>query len=118
MSFVKIEDLPELEITKGIRARAVTTDTISVVHVMLDNGAILPEHSHYNEQVVNVVEGELELTVSGEKFNLKPGNVMVLEPNIVHSGKALTACKVIDIFHPLRKDFAGLSFGGYSGDEN
>ena len=118
MSFVKLNDLPELEITKGIRARAVTTDTISVLHVVLDDGAILPEHSHYHEQVVNVIEGELELTVSGEKYILKSGNVMVLEPNVIHSGRALTACKVIDIFHPLRADFAGSSFGGYSSDEN
>jgi len=117
MGFVKISDLPELEIAKGIRAHAVTTDTISVIHVTLDDGAILPEHSHYNEQVVNVIEGNLELTVSGKDYILKPGNVMVLEPNVIHSGRALTACKVIDIFHPLRKDFAGSSFGGYPNDE-
>jgi len=118
MGFVKIKDLPELEITKGIRAHAVTTDTISVLHVILDGGAILPEHSHYHEQVVNVIEGELELTVSGEIYILKPGNVMVLEPNVIHSGRALTECKVIDIFHPFRKDFAGSSFGGYPSDKN
>jgi quercetin dioxygenase-like cupin family protein len=86
MGFVKIKDLPELEIAKGIKARAVTTDTISVIHVILEDGAVLPEHSHYNEQVVNVIEGELELTVSGENYILKPGNVMVLEPNVIHSG--------------------------------
>ena len=117
MGFVTIKDLPELEITKGIRAHAVTTDTISVLHVTLDDGAILPEHSHYHEQVVNVIDGELELTVSGETYILKPGNVMVLEPNIIHSGRALTACKVIDIFHPVRKDFAGSSFGGYPSEK-
>ncbi len=63
MGFIQLKDLPELEITKGIKAHAITTDTISVLHVTLDNGAILPEHSHYNEQVVNVIEGELELVV-------------------------------------------------------
>jgi quercetin dioxygenase-like cupin family protein len=118
MGLVKIGDLPELEIAEGIKAHAVTTDTISVLHIMLDNGAILPEHSHYHEQVVNVIEGELELTVSGQNYILKPGNVMVLEPNVIHSGRALTACKVIDIFHPVRKDFAGSSFGGYPSDKN
>ncbi len=118
MGFLKIKDLPELEIAEGITAHAVTTDTISVLHIKLDDGAILPEHSHYHEQVVNVVEGELELTVSGKNYILKPGNVMVLEPNVIHSGRALTACKVIDIFHPLREDFAGSSFGGYPGEKN
>jgi quercetin dioxygenase-like cupin family protein len=113
MRFVKLVDLPELEIAKGIKAYAVTADTVTVLHVKIDKGALLPEHSHYHEQVVNVIEGELELTVDGKSYNLMPGNVMVLEPNVVHFGRAVTACKVVDIFHPVRKDFAGSSFVGY-----
>ena len=106
MGFIQTKDLPELELAKGIRAHIITTDTLSVLHVILDEGAILPEHSHHNEQVINVIEGELELTVSGVTYILTPGTIMVLEPNAVHSGRALTDCKVIDIFHPLREDFA------------
>ncbi len=70
-------------------------------------------NKHYNEQVVNVIEGEPELTVDGKTFKLIPGNVMVLETNVVHSGVAVKACKVIDIFHPVHKDFVNSSFGGY-----
>ena len=117
MGFVALKNLPELEIAKGIRAYAVTTDTITVLHVRIEEGALLPEHSHYNEQVINVIEGELELTVAGKNYNLMPGNVMVLEPNVVHSVRAVKACKVVDIFHPVRKDFAGSNFGGYPSEE-
>ena len=88
-----------------------------VLHVKIEEGALLPEHTHYNEQVVNVIEGELELTVDGIKHNLMPGNVMVLEPNIVHSGRAIAACKVIDVFHPVRKDFTASSFDGYPSEK-
>jgi len=105
MGFIRTKDLPELELAKGISAHIVTTDTLSVLHVALDEGAILPEHSHHNEQVINVIEGELELTASGETYLLTAGTIMALEPHVVHSGKALTDCKVIDIFHPLREDF-------------
>jgi quercetin dioxygenase-like cupin family protein len=113
MSLIELKDLPELEIAKGIKAKAVNTDTATVLHVRIEEGALLPEHSHYNEQVVNVIEGELELVVEDKTYNLKPGNVMVLEPDVVHCGRAIKACKVIDVFHPARKDFAGSSFGGY-----
>jgi len=113
MEFVEFKDLPELEISSGIKAYAVTTDAVTVLHVRIEKGALLPEHSHYNEQVINVIEGVLELTVEGKNYNLMPGNVMVLEPNVVHSGRAVRACKVVDVFHPVRKDFAGSSFGGY-----
>ncbi len=117
MGYLDIKNLPVLELAEGIKAWAVTTDTITVAHVMLDDGAILPEHSHYHEQVVNVIEGELELMVAGEKYLMKPGNVMVLEPNVAHSGRALTACKVIDVFHPVRQDFTASSFESYSNDK-
>ena len=117
MGFIELKDLPELEIAKGIKARTVTADTVTVLHVTIEEGALLPEHSHYNEQVVNVIEGALELTVKGQNYNLMPGNVMVLEPNIVHSGRCIKACRVIDVFHQVRKDFAGSSFGGYFGEK-
>ncbi len=117
MGFVELKDTTQLEIAKGIRDCAVTADPVTVLHVKIEEGALLPEHSHHNEQVVNVIEGELELTVEGKNYNLMSGNVMVLEPNVVHSGRAVKACKVIDIFHPVRKDFAGSSFIGYPSEK-
>lgn len=106
MEFINLNKLPDLEIAKGINANAVNTDSVTVLHVRIEKGALLPEHSHHNEQVVNVIDGELELIVKGKNYLLKPGRVMVLEPNVVHSGRAISACKVIDVFHPARKDFA------------
>ena len=70
MGFVELKDLPELEIANGIKAHAVTTDTVTVLYVKIEEGSLLPEHSHYNEQVVNVIEGELELKVSGRQMQV------------------------------------------------
>ncbi len=114
MGLVKLDELPELQIADGILARAVTAQTVTVLHVRIAAGAILPEHAHHNEQVVNVVDGELELTVDGTTHCLVPGKVMVLPPNVPHSGRAVTDCTVVDVFHPVREDFRGTSFGGYS----
>jgi len=113
MGLVNLDDLPALEIAPGIVGRIVTADTFTVAHVSIKEGSLLPEHSHYHEQVVNVTEGELELTVGGTPYILKAGKVMVLPPNVPHSGKALTDVKVIDVFHPVREDFRGANFGGY-----
>jgi len=35
---------------------------------------------------------------------LDPGVVAVIPPNVRHSGKALTACRLIGVFHPGRED--------------
>lgn len=113
MGLVNLDNLPALEIAPGISARVVTADTFTVAHVSIKKGSLLPEHAHYHEQVINVTEGELELTVEGTTHILKPGKVMVLPPNVPHSGKALTDVKVVDVFHPIREDFRGANFGGY-----
>lgn len=115
MPYVNLADLPELNIAEGITGRAVTADTVTVMHVVLKAGAIIPEHSHYHEQVVNVIEGEMEMTVEGQSHRLVPGKVLILPPSVVHSGRVISECKVVDVFHPVRKDFAGASFGGYPG---
>jgi quercetin dioxygenase-like cupin family protein len=116
VGLVKLEELPELQLADKILARVVTSSTMTVAHVSLAEGAVLPEHAHHHEQVVNVIEGELELTVDGRPHSLTPGKVMVLAPNVPHSGRAVTACRVVDVFHPVREDFRGASFAGYTTD--
>lgn len=68
-------------------------------------GAPLPEHSHPHEQVANVIEGKFELKVNNESKILEPGDVAVIPPNTKHSGKAITNCKIIDVFCPVREDY-------------
>jgi quercetin dioxygenase-like cupin family protein len=116
MGLVNLMDLPELEIAPGVKAHIVTADSMTAMHVKIEAGSLIPEHSHHNEQIVNVIEGELELTVDGESYILTPGKVMILPSNIPHSGKAITDCKVIDAFHPVREDLRGVSFSGYDSE--
>ncbi|MDF1543943.1 MAG: cupin domain-containing protein [bacterium] len=113
MKPIELDRLLELQLAPGITARVVTSQTMTVAHVQLQKDAILAEHKHINEQIVNVMEGELELTVQGEAHVLTPGMVLVLPPNVPHSGRALTDVKVVDVFHPVREDFRQTSFAGY-----
>jgi quercetin dioxygenase-like cupin family protein len=93
------------EIFPGLRARIVHSARTSQSWVEIDEGATFPEHHHPHEQVVNVLEGVLELTVNGEVFRLEPGDIFVIAPDVPHSGRALTACQVLDVFAPVREDY-------------
>jgi quercetin dioxygenase-like cupin family protein len=66
----------------------------------IDAGASLPEHAHPHEQVVHLLEGELSLTVAGINRQRRgyPSNAR-------HFGKAVTVCRVLDVFYPLREDY-------------
>lgn len=108
MTFVNLNNLKEFELAEGVRARIINCESMSISYVTLDTGVNMPEHKHINEQVVNVIEGELELTVNGEPRMLKPGVVEVLPPNIPHGAKALSDCRVIDVFHPVREDWVAM----------
>jgi quercetin dioxygenase-like cupin family protein len=73
--------------------------------VDVDAGASFPEHQHPHEQIVTVLAGELELIVEGVSHRLTPGAVFVIPPNARHSGRGVTACRVLDAFAPVREDY-------------
>jgi len=105
MSLVHLDRLPAREIFPGLRARLIHSDRVSHSWVEVDAGAAFPEHQHPHEQIVSVLSGELELVVEGETHRLTPGLVFVIPPNARHSGRGITACRVLDAFAPVREDY-------------
>jgi quercetin dioxygenase-like cupin family protein len=55
--------------------------------------------------MVNVISGKLQLTIGDDTRVLEPGVVGVIPGNVPHLAKAITDCKVIDIFYPVREDY-------------
>jgi quercetin dioxygenase-like cupin family protein len=105
MGFQDLKSIAEKEIVPGYRARFIHGDNLTLAYWDVDPGAELPGHSHPHEQVANVLEGKLELTVDGETRVLEPGQVAVIPSNILHGGKAITACRLLDVFYPTRDDY-------------
>lgn len=105
MAFVQLERLAEKEAFPGYHGRFVHTEYTTVAFWNIDPGAPLPEHSHPHEQVTAVMEGEFEMAVEGVPRTLGPGGVAVIAPGMRHSARALTRCRVVDVFYPVREDF-------------
>jgi len=105
MTFLSLKDIEEKEIVPGYRAKFVHSENMTLGYWDVDQGAELPEHSHPHEQIANVLEGRFELTVDGEPRILEPGMVAVIPGGVSHSGKALTPCRLLDVFHPAREDY-------------
>ncbi len=98
-------DLPQHEIMPGMRGRFLHTERMTFAFWEIDDGFILPEHSHPQEQGMHLIDGAFELTVRGETKMLAGGAVTVIPGNVPHAGKALSACKILDIFTPRRLDY-------------
>jgi quercetin dioxygenase-like cupin family protein len=105
MTFAQLEDMEAREFVPGFHGKMVHTGQVTVAFWEVEEGAALPEHGHPHQQVTTLLAGEFELTVSGESRRLGPGAVAVIPGNVRHAGKALTPCRIIDVFHPEREDY-------------
>ena len=108
MPFLNFNTKNKVQIWDGINGAIFHSDNLTVGQMIIDDGTLLPEHFHPHEQWLNLIEGELEVTVGGETQILQPGMCAYIPSNIPHSGRALTECKVIDVFYPVRQDFVAL----------
>jgi len=73
-------------------------------HYDFKRGSFIHEHFHPQEEVYEVIEGELELTIGGVKQVTGPGLVGIVPSNVPHSVKALTDGRAIIVDYPLRTE--------------
>lgn len=99
------ENITPRTMAPGFHARFIHSASMTFALWEIDAGALLPEHSHMQEQVTQMVAGAFELTVDGVTHRLSEGQVVVIPSHATHSGRALTACKILDIFSPVREDY-------------
>jgi quercetin dioxygenase-like cupin family protein len=96
---------PVREIIPGFRGRFAHSERMTFVLWEIDAGAVLPRHDHPHEQVIHVLEGQFEVEAGGRTAVLGPGSVHPIAPGVPHSGRALTACRILDAFAPVRDDY-------------
>lgn len=106
--FKELRHIEEREILPKCHVRFVHSDNMTLSYWNLEEGAVIPEHSHPHEQVCNMIEGRMELTVGDEMRLMTAGSVALIGSNTPHSVKALTPCYVIDVFYPIREDYRQL----------
>lgn len=108
MSKIKVDSIEAKQLIDGYLARFIHTDHMTFSFVDVVAGKTLPEHSHMNEQVSIMLEGEFELTLDGKPIRFGPGEVIVIPSNVKHSGLAITDCRILDVFNPAREDYRRL----------
>ncbi len=100
---LKLTEILSKEIIPGYHGKLIHTQNMSLAFWDVEKGAVVSEHSHMNEQVMQVLEGQFEFTLNGKTKIYVPGDLVVIDPHVPHSGKALTVCKLMDVFSPTRK---------------
>jgi quercetin dioxygenase-like cupin family protein len=65
-------------------------------------GSSIHEHSHENDEVWNVIEGELEITIAGRTQVVRAGDAAVVPPGTLHAVTAITDSRAIVVDQPRR----------------
>ena len=81
MPLYNIQEIPSCNLIEGYDAQFIHTAQATYSHVKAQAGAVLPTHSHPQEQVSYILEGKFELTVEDVPYELSPGQVFVIPSN-------------------------------------
>jgi quercetin dioxygenase-like cupin family protein len=106
------------EVMDGVRMRLVYCDEgLVAVETVLEEGSVVPRHSHESGQLTILLEGLLLFGIEGKGERvLRPGDYVLVPGGVVHWARALRASVVLDLNWPLTPDRRGLveKLGGCS----
>ena len=88
-----------------IDRQMITGENLMFARIVLKKGAVVPEHSHINEQLTYIVEGALKFWIDGREIVVRSGEVLCIPPNMPHKAEAVEDTIDMDIFYPPRQDW-------------
>ncbi len=104
----RVADQPKEELNPLISRSLITGERAMLAHVYLKKGAVVPMHSHDNEQITYVIDGALEFKIGDggpEGLVVRSGEVLHLPSNVPHEAVALEDTIDVDVFTPPRQDW-------------
>jgi quercetin dioxygenase-like cupin family protein len=102
------DDVPDEAVADGIMRRFISGDRVMLARLILQKGAIVPKHSHENEQVTYILEGALRFWMGedgADVFDVRAGEVLHIPSNVPHRVEALEDTVDVDVFSPPRQDW-------------
>ena len=103
MPFVDTDGLGVIERLPGWYGRHFHSPSMTFWHYDFARGSSIHEHFHPQEEVWEVIEGEV--TIDGVAKIVRAGLVAIVPGNVRHSVEALTDGRAIIVDYPLRHDF-------------
>jgi quercetin dioxygenase-like cupin family protein len=93
------------EVTPLLHRRLITGEQLMLARVNLAPGCVVPEHSHFHEQITFVIEGALKFGIDGKEPVVRSSEVLTIPPHMPHKAEAIEATQVLDVFMPPREDW-------------
>ena len=96
------------EIFPGVRLHAIGGEHVLLCMVTYEPGTTVRRHSHeQTEQVMVITDGQLTMTVGGERRGLHAGDVVVVNRGVEHELYSETGCAFFEALAPVPLDHVG-----------
>jgi quercetin dioxygenase-like cupin family protein len=102
------DDIPKEQLKPDLHRRLIPAERMTIGHVYLDQGCVVPSHSHENEQLTYILEGSLRFWLGDEEdeiVDVHAGEVLHIPAHVPHRAEALEDTLDVDIFSPPRADW-------------
>ena len=107
MPFIDISLIPAIEVLPGVKIRAPHGENMMLSYLEMEQGAVVPLHSHPHEQGGILIKGKMQLTIGEEARIVEPGAMFLIPSNVLHKAVAVEGPFVaLDVFSPVREDYA------------
>jgi quercetin dioxygenase-like cupin family protein len=100
-----IDAMPVHVLPGLLRRTLAQSEKLMLCEFTFDTHVEVPIHTHPNEQVGYVAEGRVEMTIEGQKYELKKGDSYCAPSNVPHGAFTLEPTIIVDTFYPPREDY-------------
>jgi quercetin dioxygenase-like cupin family protein len=97
---VEVEKLTDL-----LSRQMISGENATISQLLMKRGAVVPRHSHMNEQYSWILSGALKFVFDDREILVSAGEVLLIPPHEPHSAIALEDTVDVDFFAPRREDW-------------
>ena len=99
------DSIDEEDLNPLISRRVIHTERMTICRIRLKKGAVVPLHSHENEQITVLETGSLKFIFEQEERVIRGGDTLAIPPHAPHRVEALEDSLAMDLFCPVREDW-------------
>lgn len=96
------------QVNPSMRRRIVTGEHMTVAKIWLQDGFLVPQHSHHQEQITQVISGVMRFAFGADReevVEVGPGALVVIPANMPHEALAIGDVEEMDMWTPRRDDW-------------
>lgn len=104
--FIRNSEATPVEVFPGVVRRTLSSgERTTLCEITLYKDAVVPLHSHEDEQTGYVLQGRMLFKIGEEEREVGAGYGYLVPSNVPHTLTALEDSVVVEVFSPPRKEY-------------